>query len=186
MQTLQRLKRALPTESAASQNSPEIAKFPDLVNKGEVPQKAPRLLASLHQLDVLADVIDLEVPVPDQDLAPTEFGPVYHEVEEVVQVKAENPEARLRRTIADLRQQIKQLSPVTDEEQIDRIVRSLSKLTLDQAFNQAQTFYTTTMLNDLERGFAVALSKALYQLFASQGRVYRPWADFVSLHTVTQ
>jgi len=193
MQTLKRLSGIAPqatvahTESEASQDRPENAVISNLVNEGEAPKKRPlRRFADLRDLAVASPTIDLEVPVPDDDLAPTEFGPVFTTEEQQVTVRKEHPDAAMRRTILGLKDQIKQLTATTDQDQIERIVRSLSSLPVDTAFNQAQTFYTTSLLEELDSPFAVKLAEALYQLFASQGRIYLPWAHFVSSHSVTQ
>lgn len=184
MRILQNLRH---TGSAPTQDSPETASLRRLTNtvkKGEVqknPISSKRLEVLSGEAPVAFDVI--EPPASDLTPLPTVYGPPVIPEGDVVPVfKKRNLANENRREIRLLKEQLRDLSEPSEDEQLDRILDWLSSKNLDDGFNYAQTFYNTTFLESLDKSFAIRLAQNLYAMFASQGRVYAPWADFVS-HT---
>lgn len=185
MRILKNLRPAI--GSAPSQGSSEQAHIlpnANPVNNRER-QKNP------ERLEVLSGeppvVFDVENP-PESELTPlpTAYGPMVIPEGDVIPLrKKRNIENENRRHIRLLKQKLRDETEPPDDIQLDRIIDWLAAKNLDEAFNYAQTFYTTTFLESLDKAFATRLAQSLYTLFASQGRVYTPWADFVS-HTPVQ
>lgn len=148
------------------------------------------VFSSLDRLVALSAEVDVEtVILPQRDLQklPTVYGPEFvpeGEVDVRV-VRKERPNAELHRTIHELRQQVQKMSNTSDDQEIDNLMGKLHGMNLDAAFNQAQTFYTSTFLSQLDVPFATKLAQSLYTYFTQHGRVYKPWADFVSFNSVT-